>query len=122
MTDPLQAIPIMAAQGSEPFPSTSRYYQIQRATFEMPDGRKALYVRRRFIPQPEQFDLLVDHVVTAGERLDQIAARHLDDPERFWQICDANGALWPEELIETVGRRIRITLPAGISNTSTSRA
>ena len=122
MSDPLQAIPTMAAQAAEPFPATSRYYQIERLTFEMSDGRKAIYVRRRFIPQPEEFDLLLEHVVTEGERLDQIAAQRLGDPERFWQICDANGVLRPEELIETIGRRIRITLPAGISGASTSNA
>ena len=49
-----------------------------------------------------------------GERLDIIAAQHLGDPEQFWRLCDANGAMRPDELTETVGRRLRITLPEGI--------
>jgi len=122
MIDPLQAIPRMAAQAAEPFPATSRYYALERATFEMSDGRQIIYVRRRFIPPPDAFDLLLAHTVTEGQRLDHVAAQHLGDPERFWQICDANGVLRPEELIETIGRRIRITLPAGIPGASTSRA
>ena len=52
--------------------------------------------------------------MTEGERLDNIAAQYLGDPEQFWRICDANGAMRPDELTETVGRRLRITLPEGI--------
>jgi hypothetical protein len=66
------------------------------------------------VPPPERFALLQEHVVTQGERLDNITARYLDDPEQFWRICDANRALRPDELTETVGRRLRITLPEGI--------
>ena len=120
MNDPFQAVPQLAAQAAEPFPANSRYYGLGRVTFETVEGRQVVHLRRRFIPQPEEFDLLLEHTVTQGERLDHIAARHLGDPERFWQICDANGVLQPEELIETVGRRIRITLPAGIPGGATS--
>ena len=52
--------------------------------------------------------------VVAGDRLDTIAAQLLGDPELFWRIADANGAMRPDELTETVGRKLRITLPAGI--------
>jgi hypothetical protein len=51
------------------------------------------------------------HTVVQGERLDHIAAARLGDPEVFWQICDANAAMQPEELTATPGRRLRITLP-----------
>ncbi|MFL5804527.1 MAG: hypothetical protein ACJ8CR_22625 [Roseiflexaceae bacterium] len=43
-----------------------------------------------------------------------LPAGYLDDPEQFWRICDANRAMRPDELTETVGRRLRITLPEGI--------
>ena len=49
-----------------------------------------------------------------GERMDTITAQYLGDPEQFWRVCDANGAVRPDELTETVGRRLRITLPEGI--------
>jgi hypothetical protein len=58
--------------------------------------------------------LLQEHVVTEGDRLDNIAAKYLGDPEQFWRVCDANGAMLPDELIETIGRRLRITLPEGV--------
>jgi hypothetical protein len=84
------------------------------------EGKQLIYLRRRFVPPPERFALLVEHTVVEGERVDTIAAQYLGDPEQFWRICDANNVLRPEELIETVGRRLRITLPEGIPTTRTA--
>ncbi len=99
------------------FSPASRYFSVETATLEERDGRVIVYLKRRFVPQPERFALLQEHVVSQGERLDNITARYLDDPEQFWRICDANRALRPDELTETVGRRLRITLPEGIPGT-----
>jgi hypothetical protein len=96
------------------FAITSRYYSIPTAEFETTEGKKIVYLRRRFAPPPSAFTLLLEHSVTEGERLDSITAQYLGDPEQFWRVCDANSAIRPEELIETVGRRLRITLPEGI--------
>jgi len=57
---------------------------------------------------------LQEHVVKQNERLDNITARYMGDPEQFWRICDANAAMRPDELTKTIGRRLRITLPEGI--------
>jgi hypothetical protein len=89
------------------FAITSRYFNIPPAEFETAEGKK-------IVPAPSAFTLLLEHSVTEGERLDSITAQYLGDPEQFWRVCDANGAIRPEELIETVGRRLRITLPEGI--------
>ena len=99
------------------FPPTSRYFTVETATREERDGTVTVYLRRRFLPQPERFALLREHVVTQGERLDNITARYLDDPEQFWRIADANRAMRPDGLTETIGRRLRITLPEGIPGT-----
>jgi len=96
------------------FPITSRYYAIERVEHETPDGKKIVHLRRRFVPPPERFELLQEHAVAEGERLDNITAQYLGDPEQFWRICDANTAMRPDELTETIGRRLRITLPEGI--------
>ena len=93
---------------------TSRYYATPTAEFETADGKKIKYLRRRFVPPAERFELLVEHTVVEGDRVDTITAQYLGDPEQFWRVCDANNAVRPEELIETVGRRLRITLPEGI--------
>ena len=96
------------------FPPTSRYATVEATTFTDARGRVVVHLRRRFCPPPERFELLTEHVVAKGERLDHIADRYLDDSEQFWRICDANRALRPDELTETPGRRLRITLPDGI--------
>jgi hypothetical protein len=96
------------------FPPTSRYASVETAEFQLSPDRPVVYLLRRFVPQPDRFVLLQEHVVIDGDRLDNIAAKYLSDPEQFWRISDANGAMRPEELTETVGRRLRITLPEGI--------
>jgi hypothetical protein len=96
------------------FPPTSRYAGVPTATIKGPTGEPVVYLRRRFVPQPERFVLLTEHVVTKGERLDNITATYLDDPLQFWRICDANRAVRPDDLTADVGRRLRITLPEGI--------
>lgn len=95
------------------FPPTSRYYGIETRIVDIAPGRAIVYLARRFVPQPEQFSLLQIHRVTDGDRLDNITARYLDDPEQFWRLCDANRALRPAEL-ELVGSELRITLPEGV--------
>jgi hypothetical protein len=99
------------------FPAKSRYYNFETATIEGPDGRTIIYLERRFVPPSENFSLLLEYVVSGGDRLDNITARFLGDPEQFWRICDANGAMRPDELTETIGRQLRITLPEGIPGT-----
>jgi hypothetical protein len=111
-------LPPDAANQSANLPPNSRYFGIPTATLHQedgtPDGTTVVYLRRRFIPPPEQFALLQEHTVASGERPDIIAARYLDDPEQFWRVCDANAVARPMDLTDTPGRIIRITLPAGI--------
>ena len=95
------------------FPVTSRYYGIETAKYEAPDGREIVYLRRRFLPPAGNESLIAEHVVTQGERLDNITARYLGDPEQFWRVCDSNNAMQPEELTAEIGRRLRIPFPQG---------
>ncbi len=99
---------------SSNFSPTSRYYTIETTQLTTADGRIIPYLRRRFVPSADRFALLQEYVVTQGERLDNITASALGDPLQFWRICDANNAMRPDELTETIGRRLRITLPEGI--------
>ncbi|MGB3463170.1 LysM peptidoglycan-binding domain-containing protein [Rhodanobacter lindaniclasticus] len=96
------------------FPPTSRYALTPTTSLVRADGSMVTYVKRRFVPAPEDFALLQWHRVVQGERLDNIAAQYLGDPEQFWRLCDANRALRPQELTDTIGRKLRITLPEGI--------
>ena len=96
------------------FPSNSRYQSTPTTALLRPDGRAVVFLRRRFVPPPDLLSLLREHTVVQGDRLDNLAAVHLGDPELFWQLCDANRAMRPDELTEIIGRRLRITLPAGV--------
>lgn len=113
MTDPLQVLLQGPAKPSL-FPATSRYAAIDTGTLTTVDGRTIVYLRRRFVPPPERFALLQQYTVVQGDRLDNLAAKFIGDPEKFWQICDANAAMRPEELTDIVGLTLRITLPEGI--------
>ncbi len=114
MNDPLAALIQAGALNTTLFPPTSRYHGIETRVLENKDGQKVVFIKRRFVPHPERFSLLQEHVVTDNERLDNITAHYLGNPEQFWQLCDANRAMLPDELTEEIGRRLRITLPDGI--------
>lgn len=114
MTDPLKAFMQANALSSPAFAPDSRYHGLDTAQWTPPGGSPITYVRRRFIPPPENFATLREVTVEMGDRLDNLAARHLGDPQQYWQLCDGNGALRPDELTETLGRRLRITLPEGV--------
>lgn len=115
-TDPIQAILQFQAKAAQ-FPPNSRYHGNETATLVADDGTTIVYLRRRLVPSPERFALLQEHTVIEGDRLDNLAANYLGDPELFWRICDANAAMRPGELVETAGRKLRITLPEGIPGT-----
>lgn len=75
----------------------SRYEKVPEATFSDGSGRVIRYKTTRFI---RDTSALVGHRVTNDERLDHIAWQHYRDAERFWRICDANLAQWPDDLLE----------------------
>jgi hypothetical protein len=92
---------------------SSRYNGITIDTWTDVKGRKIRYLRRRFLPLDNEVVVMAEHIVSEDERLDNITARYLGDPEVFWRLCDANACLSPAELIEEVGRRLRIPLLQG---------
>ena len=97
------------------FDPASRYYKLETATLDVVDSdgqqRSVRYLRRRFIPQSDDATTLVEHAVVQGDRLDNVTARYLGDPEQFWRVCDANTTMHPGELTEEVGTIIKISLP-----------
>ena len=96
------------------FPQNSRYHGIATQEFTTATGKTVVYVQRRFIPSADQYQVITEHEVIQGDRLDLIADRYLGDPEQFWQICDANNTMIPDELTAKTGTRLKITLPAGL--------
>jgi len=96
------------------FPANSRYAGIEAVKVTLPDGTEVACLRQRLLPDPATFTLLTEHVVVEGDRLDNIAAVSLGDPELAWRIADASRAMRPGELTERIGRRLRITLPDAV--------
>jgi hypothetical protein len=88
------------------FLPTSRYHALPTASLIDVEGREIAYVRRRFVPSTGGDG--IEHTVTQGDRIDNVTARTLGDPELYWRLCDANGARRPTELTDTVGRKLRV--------------
>jgi hypothetical protein len=117
MINSIQAMMQPGSLTTNLFPITSRYSGIDTAKLETATGKTIVYLRRRFVPSPERFALLQEHTVTEGDRLDNITAHYLGDPEQFWRVADANNAMNPTDLVqqpENINRKLRITLPEGI--------
>jgi hypothetical protein len=86
------------------FDQGSRYESVPEDFLDTPRG-PVRYKLIRFIP-PTPATLA--HVVTQGERLDQLAFLAYREPERFWRICDANRAMWPPDLVLEAGRLLLV--------------
>lgn len=112
----VQALLSMGAIQSVSFPTDSRYYGFSTLSYTSPDGATASYLVRRYVPQPgaQNFATVAQHTVVHGDRLDLLAAKYLGDPLLFWLICDANGAIRPDQLVETPGSALSITMPQGV--------
>ena len=93
------------------FEPTSRYEVLETVRHAMHDGRVIAYKRRRFLPPAEEMPLLVEVTTSEGERLNQIAARTLGDPEQYWRICDASNAMNPLEIMSRPGSTLRVPVP-----------
>lgn len=114
MNTSIQSLLQQSGLKSTAFSLSSRYFSIDTTSITSIADNQITYLRRRFLPQPDQFFKLQEHTVLQGDRLDQVTVQYLGDPERYWQICDANNVIRPEELIEEPGSKIKITLPEGI--------
>ena len=115
MTDPVQLLIDAGAIPSTPFVPQSRYSGVPLALLQRrPDDPGVVYVRRRFIPAPGSLTIVARHVAGALDRADLLGAKYLGDPLLYWRIADANSVVDPNELTDTLGRRIDIPLPPGM--------
>ena len=116
MNYPLLALLKMGGLPAVTFPSDSRYCGSATMQYTAPSGQSITFLARRFSPQPgaANYATVAQHTVKQGDRLDLLAAKYLGDPLLFWLLCDANGAIRPNELVETVGAVISVTMPQGI--------
>ncbi len=83
----------------------SRYEKVASTQITDSTGRVISYLQVRFIPRTPA---VMGHTVVQGERLDQISYRYYKDAQRFWRICDASEATWPDDMTATAGVTILI--------------
>jgi hypothetical protein len=116
MNDPVQTLLRLGVIPAVTFPADSRYSGSATLTYATPDGQSITYLARRFVPQSgaTNYSTVAKHTVRQGDRLDLIAAKYLGDPLLFWLICDANGAVRPDTLVEMPGTVLNITMPQGV--------
>lgn len=116
MNYPLQALIRMGLVPAVNFPTDSRYYGFSTLSYTAPNGQSITYLAPRTVPQPgtANYATVAQHTVKQGDRLDLLAANYVGDPLMYWLLCDANGAIRPNELLETPGRTINITMPQGV--------
>lgn len=92
-----------------------RYAAVGTAVWIAPDGRQVPYLLRRLLPAPGALAPGGLHLVTGGERIDNIAAMTLGQAELSWLLADANVAMRPSELAARPGRILVIPQP-GVSS------
>lgn len=116
-TDPtalLQQLFNAGALTAQTFGPESRYYGLPLRSLTSASGNQISYVARRFIPPPQDFTVLQLYRVQQGDRVDVIAATLLGNPLSYWQLCDANTAIEPPDVVSAPGAFINVTLPAGV--------
>jgi len=106
MSNTLDALLQQIGLTSSSFGPGSRYYGIGQAEYKTPTGKSLVYLKRRIIKQAEPTDTTREYSVSQGDRLDNVAATQIGDPEQFWQIADLNKAIKPEELTDEPGKTL----------------
>jgi len=115
MNDPVQLLIDAGAIPSTPFVAQSRYNGVPLAVLQRrPDEPGQVYVKRRFIPSPNAVAVAVRRAVQSGDRPDLLGATYFGDALLYWRIADANAVVDPNELTDTLGRRVAIPLPPGM--------
>ena len=78
--------------------SSSRYAALTPYTAVGADGRPHPTVPARPLPPPTDGEPFL-YTVVAGDTLEALAHRFLGSSRAWWQIADANPALFPLELV-----------------------
>lgn len=115
MSQDIQALLSAAGLDTTTFEPTSRYYNQPLTKTVTANGQEVIHTTRRFVPSATHFELLHYHTVEEGDRLDNIAHKYLADAQQYWRICDANNVDQPSQITGTLGHKIKITLPEGVS-------
>ena len=115
MKSPLETL-IEQSANIDLFAADSRYSGFEKLDYTTTDGRTVRYLKRRILPKADDLAKYREYTVNEGDRLDLIAWSELGNSLLFWRVCDANNAMNPFELTETVNHKLDISLPEGVPN------
>lgn len=114
MTQPADLLQQLFAAGAlsqQNFDVDSRYYGLPLMAAATPSGQTVRYVSRRFVPDPRRLTVVQTYRVQQHDRIDIVAATVMGKALAYWQICDANLAVDPDDICAEPGRVIAIALP-----------
>ena len=115
MRDPIQLLIDAGAIPETPFEPQSRYNSVPLALWQPNTEDPAIvYVRRRLIAAQGAMTMVARHAVSAQDRPDLLGYQYFGDPLLYWYIADANAVVDPNELTDTLGRRVDIPLVPGV--------
>src|SRR3569832_1847575 len=92
MSDPLQAMLDAGVLDTSPFPPNSRYHGVAIATLQQAHQAPLAYLKRRFVPPPDNFSVVQRHTVVQGDRRGGRAARGRGGPGGGGRGGGADGA------------------------------
>jgi hypothetical protein len=75
------------------------------------DGLTVRYVLPRILPAPEDLMIAVRHRASDGDRIDNLAWRHVASPTAWWMLAEANRVIHPAELPGEPGDTMLIPVP-----------
>jgi hypothetical protein len=112
---------MLAAPGlaATAFPVTSRYYGVGVASLALPDGTTRTYLKRRFVPQADDLQVIDSYRVAGGMRADTIAAAVFSDATQMWRLSDANG-LDAQRLVALPGASLTVAVPRVARSTASA--
>jgi hypothetical protein len=117
MTQPADLLAQLLSAGAiaqQSFDVDSRYYGLPVLTTSAATQDVVRYVSRRFVPDPKNLTPMGAYRIRQGDRIDIISGALLGKALSYWQICDANRAVEPDDVCAEPGTFITITLPASI--------
>jgi hypothetical protein len=101
---------------TDPNAPNSRYYGLTIRERTNAAGVTENFVARRIIPATERYRALDRHRADGDERIENLSADYLGDPELYWRICDANGDEDPGLATQPISRLITIPLPLEVAD------
>ena len=86
------------------FLKNSRYAKTETVTIDDVKSRPVQAIKLRRLPDRAGFETLIDN----SHKLDVMSKRQYKDGSKFWHIADANSELEANDLVETIGRVIKL--------------